>query len=229
MKKTNSDYIGKMVICAVFAALAYVCVAVFRIKVSFLTLDIKDAVITTAAMLVSPAAGIMISVVVSLIEMLTVSDTMLYGFIMNVLSTVTFSTVASAIYRARKTLVSAILGLLCAVASVTAVMMLANLFITPFYMGVQISEVVSLIPKLLLPFNLTKSVLNASLIMIIYKPISTALHRAGVLKAAAGHAKGNTYKFGIKNVVVTLGAVAVLVLSLVIFFFVLNAEIIFFR
>ena len=70
MNKKNvakSESIKKLVLCGVFTALAYVCVCVFRIKVEFLTLDIKDAVITTAAMLIHPIAGLAISLSVAFI------------------------------------------------------------------------------------------------------------------------------------------------------------------
>ena len=218
----NRERINKMVICGVFAAFAYVCVCVFRIKVSFLTLDIKDAVITTAAMIINPIAGVFISAVVALLEMVTISDTSYYGFIMNFLSSATFSAVASLIYRSRKSLTYAIGGLVCAAMALTAVMMLANLFITPFYMGVERSMVVGLIPKLLLPFNITKAILNASLVMIIYKPIATALRRAKVIKSSSSQGK---YAVGVKTVAVTLVAIAILVLCLVVFFVVLGADV----
>ena len=218
-----------MVICGVFAAFAYVCVCVFRIKVEFLTLDIKDAVITTSAMLIGPIAGVAVSLVVAFIEMLTISSTGFYGFIMNFLSSATFSVVASVMYRSRKNLMSAILGLVCAAASTTAVMMLANLLITPLYytyfvgIGMSVSAVAAFIPKLLLPFNLTKAILNATLVMIIYKPIATALRRAKIIKSSANE---NKYSIGVRTVAVTLGAAVILALCLVVFFVVLNAEII---
>ena len=216
------DAVNKMVICGVFAAFAYVCVCVFRIKVSFLTLDIKDAIITTGAMLISPIAGLAVSIVVAFVEMITISDTSYYGFIMNFLSSATFSVVASVIYRGRKNLVFAVTGLVSAAFAMTAVMMLANLFITPFYMGVNIETVAALIPKLLLPFNLTKAILNASLVMIIYKPIATALRRAKVIKSSSSHGK---YGVGVKTIAVTSVAIAILALCLVIFFVVLGADI----
>ena len=219
MKKAET--INKLVLISLFAALAYVCVAVFRIKISFLTLDLKDAIITIAAMLINPVAGIAISVVVSLIEMVTLSDTMLYGFLMNVISTVSFATVASVIYRAKKSLYSAILGLVCGVLSMTATMMLANLLITPYYMGVTVDEVVGLIPKLLLPFNLIKSVINACIVMIIYKPVSQTLKRAGMKTGD----NAESYSFKGKSIVVTLAALAVAVICFVIIFKVLGAEI----
>jgi len=223
----RSELIKKIALCGVFAAFAYVCVCVFRIKVSFLTLDIKDAMITSAAMIFGPVPGVAISLVVAFIEMITLSETWLYGFIMNFLSSATLSVVASVIYRSRRSLFSAIIGLITAIFSVTAVMLLANLFITPFYMGVSTKEVAALIPKLLLPFNLTKATLNCSLVMIIYKPISTALARAGAIKKTSSQNSAG-YRFGGKTLAVTLGALAILAICLVIFFVVLNAEILFF-
>lgn len=206
-----------------FCALAYVCVCVFRIKVSFLTLDIKDAVITASAMMLGPIAGVIISLIVAFIEMITISDTVYYGFLMNFLSSATFSLVASFVYRRKKTLFCAITGLILGVISVTAVMMLANLFITPYYMGVPRGEVVKLIPKLLLPFNLLKALLNSALVMIIYKPISTALKRAKLLKRS--DADERKHVFDRKSLIITLAATALLALCLVIFFVVLKAKI----
>ena len=93
----RSAAIKRMVIAAVFTAIAYVCVCVFRIKVSFLTFDIKDSVITVCAMIFGPLTGFGISLAVAFIEMITISDTQFYGFIMNVLSSAAFSMTASAI------------------------------------------------------------------------------------------------------------------------------------
>lgn len=223
-KTLREDAIKKMVICAIFVAMSYVCVCVFRIKVSFLTLDIKDAVITTSAMILGPIVGVVVSIAVALIEMLTISDTQFYGFIMNFLSSATFAVVAATIYRFRRSLFGAVVSLVAASFSVTAVMMLANLFITPFYMGVDRSTVAGLIPTLLLPFNLTKAVLNSAIVMIIYKPIATALKRAKLIKRyESDTAKG--YKLGKETVMISVSAAAVLIICLVIFFLVFKAQI----
>lgn len=72
---------NRLVLAAVFSAIAYLCMLVFPIKVSFLTLDIKDSVIAIGALYLGPAAGILISAVVALVEMVTVSQTGFYGFL----------------------------------------------------------------------------------------------------------------------------------------------------
>ena len=171
---------------AMFAAIAYICVFVFRIKVSFLTLDVKDAVMAVGALSLGPVAGILISLIVALLEFITVSDTGVYGLIMNFLSSASFTLTASLIYRFRRRLLGAVLGLVSAVFVTTSVMMLANLFITPFYMGVERELVVDLIPTLLFPFNLTKSTLNAAVVLLLYKPLTTALARVGLARRLDG-------------------------------------------
>ena len=209
----------KTVSLAVFVALAYALVCTFRIKVSFLTFDVKDAVITVAAMIFGPISAVAMSVAVSFVEMITISDTQLYGFIMNVLSTLSLSVTASLIYKYKRNMLGAAIGLISGVFAVTAVMMLANLFITPYYMGVDRAVVVNLIPQLLLPFNLTKATLNAAITLLIYKPIVLALRRARIIKGSGGVKSNKTM------LLVTAIAVAVIAVSLVVFFNVLGAEI----
>lgn len=182
MSKTiySSDRKTRVVVAVgLFTALAYAACVVFHFRVSFLTFDVKDALMTVGAMLFGPLCGLAMCSVVSLIEMLTVSTTGLYGFIMNILSSVAFVCVGSLIYMRKRTMNGAIIGMLCSILAMTAVMLGANLVVTPFYTGVSTAEVAKMIPTLLLPFNLTKAIFNASLVFILYKPISAAVSRAG--------------------------------------------------
>ena len=178
-RQKNIESIKKMVGVAVFAAIAYLSMIVLRIPDigGFLTLDFKDVIITVASMFFGPTAAIFISILVPFLEFLTISGTGVYGLIMNVLSSLTFSLTASLIYKHKKTLSGAIIGLSSAVFVVTAVMMAANLVITPYYMKMPTAEVAALVPKLLLPFNLTKAILNAALVLVLYKPLTMAMRK----------------------------------------------------
>lgn len=169
----------------VFAALAYVAVVLFHFKASFLTFDLKDAVMAIGAMLFGPLYGLAMSLIVALLEAITISSTGIYGFVMNVLSSVTFVCLGSLIYSRRRTLTGAVVGMLVSVFGTTAVMMGANLLITPYYMGVSAGDVAAMIPTLLLPFNLTKAVFNASLVFLLYKPIAGALKAAGFVSGSS--------------------------------------------
>ncbi len=164
-----------MVTIALFCALAYVVMLIFRVNVSFLTFDLKDVLITICGLTFGPIAALVSSLLVATLELVTVSDTGFYGFLMNFISSATFSCVAAFIYKYKKDIFGAVVSIVSAIFSLTAVMMLFNLFITPKYMGVDRSMVVELIPTLLLPFNLTKAIFNGALVLLLYKPVSIAL------------------------------------------------------
>ncbi len=219
----SGEMIRRMVIIAMFTAMAYVAMLVIHIKVGFLTLDVKDAVITLCGLYFGPVAALLISVIVPLLE-LTVSDTGFYGLIMNILGSVSFSVTASLIYKYKKTLWGAIVGLASAAASMVAVMLLANLFITPYYMGVTVDAVRGMIPTLLFPFNLLKAIVNVGIVLLLYKSMSRALHKAGFLPrhaAAVAADKGAVPakpKGRLITVLVTAVAILLIVVSLVLIF-----------
>lgn len=215
-----------MVMLAVFCAIAFATMFVLRIKVNFLTFDAKDTVILIAAMLFGPSAGVIISLVVATLEMITVSDTGIYGFIMNFISSAVFSVVASVIYRRTKNMLSAVLGLVCGVLSVTSVMMLLNLLIVPLYTpGVDANAVAGMIPSLLLPFNLTKASLNAALVAALYKPVSSALKKARFIESK----DTGEYKLRGKSLVFLIVSVLVVIVCLLILFLVLDGSFSLFR
>lgn len=210
--------IKRYAVIAVFAAMAYIVTLVFRIHVMFLTFDAKDAVITVASLFFGPTAGVMISLIAALLE-LTVSGTGLYGFIMNFASSAVFSAVAALIYRRRHTMGGAVFSLACAVISMSLVMIALNLVITPFYMGVPKSEVVPLLGSLILPFNLLKGTLNASLTAILYKPMATAIRAVRIVDAPVP-----TGRNGRRSVVVTACAIVVAAACILIFILVLKGN-----
>ena len=81
-----------------------------------------------------------------------------------------------------------IAGVLC----MTAIMILWNWLITPLYMKVPRDVVVKMLIPTFLPFNLVKGGINASLAMLLYKPVVTALRRAHLVpesSSGARHAK----------------------------------------
>ena len=205
-----------------FCALAFV-LTYIKIPVLFLSLEVKDAVIVLCTLLFGPIYGLIIAVLVPFLEMVTHSSTGVYGFVMNVLSSVTFSMVTGLIYKYKKNFYGAIVGLLSGVFSVTAVMVLANLLITPYYMGVGVQDVATLIPKVLLPFNLVKATLNGALVLLLYKPLSDVLKRTKFLPTKSVNTDAPTIVRNRKrSVMVTVIAVMVIVASLAIIFFVLK-------
>lgn len=184
MKKINSVDVKKIASIAMLSALAFLARLVFKIPVSFLTFDIKDTVIALGGLVFGPVSGVVIALLVSLIEMI-ISETGPIGFVMNFVSSAVFAGVASVIYKFKRTFNGAIIGLFSSVAATTAVMMLMNVLLTPIYQGVPRSVVISMLPTLFLPFNFAKTLLNAAVVLLIYKPCVVALRKAKILEGRA--------------------------------------------
>lgn len=185
IKKTT-----KLTTTAMLCALAYITVLFGRIPVVlFLKYDPKDVVIVIGGLLFGPLTSVVVTVIVSVVQMFTISGTGILGCIMNIVSSCSFACPAAFIYKRRRRLSGAMLGLFCGVVCQAAVMMLWNYLITPVYLGYPREEVVKLLLPAFLPFNLIKGGLNAAFTMLLYKPVVTALRRFHVVESAGGPEK----------------------------------------
>ena len=168
---------------AMLTGIAYVVMLLSKILpqvYNFLQLDVKDTVICIGGFVFGPLAAAMISIVVALVEMFTVSDTGPIGFLMNVLATCAFSCTAAFVYKKMHTKKGAVIGLTLGTICLTAVMILWNYLITPIYIyqGIPRDAIVAMLPTVFLPFNVVKGGLNMALILVLYKPVVTALRKA---------------------------------------------------
>lgn len=192
--------VKKLVLMAVLAAAAFVMVALVRIPaVLFLKYEPKDVVITIGGFLLGPTASLIISAVVSLIEMVTISETGPIGALMNLLSTCSFACTAAIIYKKKHTIWGAVWGLLAGTVTMIGVMLLWNWLITPLYMaGTSRADVAAMLIPVFLPFNALKAGLNSALILGLYKPLTVALRKTRLLpeKPSSGKkAKPGIYIF----------------------------------
>ena len=161
----------KLTVLAMLSAIAYVAVALLRFPVVlFLSYEPKDVVIAIGGFLYGPLAALGISLVVSFIEMLTISSTGWIGFVMNFLSSAAFAGTAALLYRKKRTQGSAIAGLFGGALLMTVLMLLWNYLITPLYMHTARADVAAMLVPVFLPFNLLKGCLNATITVLLYKP-----------------------------------------------------------
>jgi len=204
----------KVILCAVFAALAYVAMMTVKIPVVlFLKYEPKDVIIALAAFIAGPISGIAISFVTCLVEMVSVSDTGVIGFLMNFLSSVCYAGLASAIYMKKRTVKGAVFGLVAATVATTVLMLLWNYIVTPWYMHLPRENVAKMLIPMFLPFNLLKYSLNSALAMLLYKPVSKAVKRAGFKNMLPVSAENSSANGGSVKISVGVAIVSVLVIA----------------
>ena len=226
----SREKLKKIVATGVFAALAYICCVLFHFRVSFLSFELKDAVMAVGAMSLGPVAGAAMVVIVCLVELVTISSTGAYGFIMNLLSSLTYVCVGSAIYHRHRTMRGAVIGTVAASVATVAVMIGANCVITPAYMHVETAEVIAMIPTVLLPFNLTKTIFNSAVVFLLYKPVTSALVSAGFLpkhpqvSAGAAHTQVPAGAKSRRRILVPVISALIVIACLLYFFIVLNGS-----
>lgn len=187
-----------MVCLGMLAAIAYAVMLLSKLLpqvVGILQFDLKDTVICIGGFIFGPAAAAMVSIVVALLEMLTVSDTGIWGFLMNVLATCAFCCTASFLYKRKHSILGAVLGLFCGTAALTIVMLLWNWLVTPIYWGGPRAAVAAMLLPVFLPFNLVKGGMNTAVILILYKPVVGALRKARLVAPAQGKKGG--FRFGL--------------------------------
>ena len=197
----------KLATLAVLCALAYVIMVVGRIPVISapftLKYDPKDVIFVIGGFIFGPLSVFALSVVVSFIEMITVSENGIIGFAMNVVSTCAFACSAAFIYKKLHNLRGAIIGLVIGWIAMAVVMVLWNYIVTPFYLASlslgwsdlgALAEtaknirptVGGLLVPVFVPFNLLKGGLNAAITMLLYKPIRAALSKSRLLPQESG-------------------------------------------
>ena len=188
--------VKKITTLAMLAAMAYIVMAFIRIPIMpaapFLEYDPKDIFFVIAGFLFGPLESLVIIVLVCLIEMVTVSTSGPIGLLMNVIASVCFVIPAALIYKKKKTLPFAVIGLAAGVLCMTGSMVLWNWLISPLYMGVPQEVIVPMLPTVFAPFNLIKAGINMGLTLMIYKPISTILRKSGILEEKSASKKAAT-------------------------------------
>jgi riboflavin transporter FmnP len=123
---------------------------------------------------------------------------------------------AAVIYKYRRRLSGAALGLASAAVFSTVIMLLWNYLIVPVYTpGITRAAVAGMLVPVFMPFNLIKGALNASAVMLLYKPLVTALRRVSLMppaKSAQGTVKLSAAVAAVSLLVMGLSVVVLLII-----------------
>ena len=178
---SNSMNTKKLITMAMFIAISIVLVALIHFPifpaVAFLEYDPADVSILIGTFAFGPLAGCVLTVIVSVIQGVTVSASSgLYGIIMHIIATCALVVVAGNVRKLRKGTVWMIISLAVGCLAMVGVMAIANLIITPLFMGVPTELVKELLIPAILPFNLVKAGINSIIAFVVYKPLSSTLN-----------------------------------------------------
>ena len=181
-----------MATAGMLCALAYIVMLVSKFipeVAGFLQFDLKDIVIVSGGFILGPGYAALITLVVSVVEMITVSNTGPIGLVMNIISTGAFCCTASLVYYKKRTFGGAVAGLFVGTLVLTVIMVLWNVYITPLYMKVPREAVINMLPTVFIPFNLVKGLINSALTLILYRPLVKSLKKTGLVKNSASSNK----------------------------------------
>ncbi len=174
----------EITIIGTLCAIAYLVVVAIRIPIfpafDFLKYEAKDVIIAIGGLIWGPLTALLVSVIVAFFEFISISSTGPIGMVFNIVASVMFTCIPAIIYKKKKTLNSAIFGLILGAVLTVITMLLWNYIITPFYTGVPRAVIAEMIPTVILPFNLIKYGVNSALVLLLYKPI---IHRLKSVKS----------------------------------------------
>lgn len=139
----------------------------------YLEYEPMDVPILIAGFAFGPMAGLIVAAVSSLIQGLTVSAAAggWVGILMHFIATGALVTVASLVYKRKQNITGAVIGLIVGTVAMAAVMIPANLIITPAFYGTPVDVVKSLLLPVIIPFNLIKAGINSAVAFVLYKPL----------------------------------------------------------
>lgn len=174
MKKSKTR---KLTIMAMLVAIAIILVYLVRIPIfpiaPFLEYDPADIAIIIGTLGYGMGAGFMLTIVVSLLQGLTVSaGSGIIGVTMHIFATGALVCGIAIMANKRKNkrnanTIACIIGTLC----MTISMIIWNLVFTPLFLGVPMESVIAILVPAIIPFNLIKGGLNSILAFLIYDKI----------------------------------------------------------
>lgn len=173
MKSRNLVYTGA------FSALSIVLSYLIHFPIvpsaPFLLYDPGDIPILIMGLKFSPGIGVVMTAIVSILFAIMTGQGGPWGIFMHFLATGTYVLIASLIYQRKRNINSAIKGLIIAPLVMTGIMVVANILVTPIYLGVSREVVIGMLLPAIIPFNLLKGLINGAITFFLYKKVSNFL------------------------------------------------------
>lgn len=165
----------------IMAALSVILVYMIHVPLfpaaPYLEYDPADIPILISTFVFGPTSGFILTIVVSAVQGMTVSaQSGIIGILMHIFATGSFVLVAGNIYRLNRKRKTSVLALAAGAITMTAVMCLWNLILTPVFTGFPVEVVIEMLVPIIIPFNLIKAGINSAITFIAYKKVGEYLH-----------------------------------------------------
>lgn len=141
--------------------------------VTFLKYDPSTIVALVAGFAFGPSTGVVVSILPYLVHLATQSG--MYGAFMAIVATLSLVLPASIVYQRKTSFAGAVAGMAIGAVICLITVIVANIIVTPLYMGAPRETVIGMIVPVLLPFNVIKIAINCVVTALVYKPLSKAL------------------------------------------------------
>ena len=175
MQNNQKIAVRKITTLGVMAALSVVLAFFIHIPfppAPYLEYDPADIPIFIVSFIFGPWWGIALTVVVSLLQGLTVSASSgVYGILMHMFATSAFVVVSGIVYKYNKSFLGSVMALSLGCLAQALIMIPLNLIFTPMFLGSPVDAVLELILPVILPFNLMKAGINAVVTGLLFKQL----------------------------------------------------------
>lgn len=168
---------------AVLAAIALILMILIQIQFAFLTYEPGDIPILIIAFLYGPAAAVGASFVLSFLMAIFTGLGGPFGAFMHFLATGVFTGLAGYFYHKNHSKIGAAKGLIIGSLAMTIIMVIANLLLDPIFYGIPRAQVMNFLFPVIIPFNLTKGLLNSAITVLVYKKLANFLRAKSLISS----------------------------------------------
>ncbi|MGM0499176.1 MAG: ECF transporter S component [Bacillota bacterium] len=175
----------KITTTAVLAAFSLVLMLIIRFPMflPFLIYEPGDIPILIIAFLYGPGAAIGATFILSILMAVFTGLGGPFGAFMHFLATGVFAGTAGYFYQQHHNKLGAVKGLVIGSIAMTIVMAGANLILNPLFYGIPREQVLQMMLPGILPFNLSKAVINSVITVLVYKKLADFLRSKALIKS----------------------------------------------
>ena len=177
--------IKKITNIGVMSALSFILMLTVRFPLflPFLIYEPGDIPILIISFLYGPLPALIATAILSIFMALFTGLGGAFGAFMHFIATGTLVATAGFIYKKYHSRKGAVVSLLIGSLSMTALMAVANILLNPIFYGIPHEQTMKMLLPGIIPFNLTKALINSGITVFVYKKIADFLREKGLLNS----------------------------------------------